>query len=160
MKTISAEEDRQAPLSVRSQLSGRAAPLRRPEPSPGSWSISLAASRRSSTPAGRWEPDTGRPWEDAGSGRGSRTAWSGSPLRGVSQSRRPSTQGTCGAVKAFAELLEGAIWFGDGIEIFQAEDWEQRQGRLRGGRMRIEEVEAGLRGGVAVGDKAEGVILR
>ena len=64
-----------------------------------------------------------------------------------------------GAIEAFDELLEGAKFFRYGVEIFQADHLSQGVRRLGRGAMRVEEVQAGLISGVAVGDEAQGPVL-
>jgi hypothetical protein len=65
-----------------------------------------------------------------------------------------------GAVETFDELLEGAELGGDLVTIFQTDDLQQAKGGLLGRAMGIEEVHAGLIRGIAVGNKAKGLILR
>ena len=64
-----------------------------------------------------------------------------------------------GAIEAFDELLEGAKFLGDRVEIFQTDDLTQGVGGLGSGAVGVEEVHAGLISGVAIGDEAQGLIL-
>ena len=65
-----------------------------------------------------------------------------------------------GAVEAFDELLEGTEFGGDRVEILEADDLPQGMWGLGRGALGVEEVHAGLVSGVAIGDEAEGLIVR
>ena len=65
-----------------------------------------------------------------------------------------------GAIEALDELFEGAELGGDRVQILQADDLAQGVRGLGGGAMSVEEVQAGLISGVAIGDEAEGLIFR
>ena len=64
-----------------------------------------------------------------------------------------------GAIEVFDELLEGAEFLRDGVEIFQADHLPQGVGGLGSGAVRVEEVHAGLISGVAIGDEAQGLVF-
>jgi len=61
------------------------------------------------------------------------------------------------AIQAFDELLEGAKLGGGGVAIFQTDHLLQSVGGLGRSAVGVEEVEAGLISGVAIGDEAQGL---
>ena len=63
------------------------------------------------------------------------------------------------AIETFDQLLEGAKFLGDLIAILQADHLPQGKGGLGSRALSVEEVHAGLVGGVAVGDETQRAIL-
>ena len=61
-------------------------------------------------------------------------------------------------IEAFDKLFEGAELRRGGFQILQTDYLSQRVGGLGSGSMSVEEVQAGLISGVAVGDEAQGLI--
>ena len=64
-----------------------------------------------------------------------------------------------GAMEAFDELLKGAEFLRDGVEIFQTDDLPQGMRGLGRGAVGVEEVHASLISGVAIGDEAQGLVF-